>query len=80
MSLPVSSNATPYIRHVVCVVGAHLEPLGACIIGNDDHHDGVLERRDADSPNRRRDDGCTTKSATTTDANGASKTRTKTNC
>jgi hypothetical protein len=75
--LPVSHFATPNVQHVDCAVGAHIGPLGGCIIGNDDHPPVVIERRAADAPDS---DGCGTKSVTRTDSSGNSETKTKTNC
>jgi hypothetical protein len=78
--LPVSRYATPYVQHVDCAVGAHIGPLGACILGNDDNAPVVVEPRAVDAPNPQGADGCATKSVTRTDAEGNSETKTKTNC
>ena len=78
--LPVSHYATPYVQHVDCAVGAHIGPLGACIIGHDDNPPVVVEHRVIDAPDPQATDGCSTKSVTRTDQNGGSETHTKTNC
>jgi hypothetical protein len=78
--LPVSSYATPYVQYVDCAIGAHIGPLGACIIGHDDNSPGVVEHRVIDAPDPQAADGCSTKSVTRTDGNGDSETHTKTNC
>jgi len=70
--LPASLKVTPYVQRVDCAVGAHLGPLGACILGSDDSTRAA--------PDPRGDGGCATKSVTKTDSNGASETRTETNC
>jgi len=70
---PIARDATPNIQRVDCAVGAHIGPLGGCILGTDDPHPAVVERRD-DSV------GCGTKSVTRTDAAGNSETKTKSNC
>jgi hypothetical protein len=75
---PVRSFATPNVRSVDCAVGAHIGPVGGCIIGTDDPPPVVVERRAADAPNP--SDGCATKSVTRTDNMGNSETKTKTNC
>jgi hypothetical protein len=78
--LPVSRYATPYVQHVDCAIGAHIGPLGACIIGRDDSPPVVVEHRVIDAPDPQAADGCSTKSVTRTDGNGDSETHTKTNC
>ena len=78
--LPVSRYATPYVQHVDCAVGAHIGPLGACILGTDDKPPVVVEPRAGDAPNPQGADGCATKSVTKTDTEGNSETKTKTNC
>jgi hypothetical protein len=78
--LPISHYATPSIHHVECAVGAHIGPLGGCILGNDNPPPVVVERRAADAPDARGTDGCGTKSDTRTDGAGNSETKTKTNC
>jgi hypothetical protein len=75
--LPASHFATPNVQRVDCAVGAHIGPLGGCILGTDDHPPVVIERRAADVPDP---NGCGTKSVTRTDADGNSETKTKTNC
>jgi hypothetical protein len=79
--LPVTHIATPYVQHVDCAVGAHIGPLGGCILG-DDHSPPpvVIERRATDDPAPRDTDGCASKSVTRTDGMGNSETKTKTNC
>ncbi|MGD1015264.1 MAG: hypothetical protein ABR863_02325 [Roseiarcus sp.] len=78
--LPVSRYATPYVQHVDCAIGAHIGPLGACIIGHDDNPPVVVEHRVIDTPDPQAVDGCSTKTVTRTDGNGDSETHTKTNC
>jgi len=78
--LPVSRYATPYVQHVDCAIGAHIGPLGACIIGHDDNPPVVVEHRVVDAPDPQAVDGCSTKSVTRTDSSGDSETHTKTNC
>jgi hypothetical protein len=42
---------TPYVQHIDCAVGAHIGPLGGCILGRDDNPPPVvIERRVDDSP------------------------------
>jgi hypothetical protein len=86
--------ATSYVQHVDCAVGAHVGPLGGCILGHDDNPPPVvierrvddnpapvvIERRAADAPDLRGPDGCASKSITRTDGSGNSETKTKTNC
>lgn len=78
--LPVSHYATPNVQHVDCAVGAHIGPLGGCIIGNDDPPPVVIERRAADVPAPPDPNGCATKSVTRTDNMGNSETKTRTDC
>jgi hypothetical protein len=80
MMFPASRHAAPYVRHIDCAIGAHIGPLGACIIGNDDNPPVVVEHRAPDSPDSGTANGCSTKSVTRTDGNGDSETRTSTNC
>jgi hypothetical protein len=61
------------IRHVDCAVGAHIGPVGGCILGADDPHPVVVEHHDDNV-------GCETKSVTRQDAAGNTETKTKTNC
>jgi hypothetical protein len=60
------------VQRVDCAVGFHIGPAGACVIGTEERHDTVIERRAAD-------EGCRTKSVTRSDDTGT-ETRTKTNC
>ena len=79
--LPVPRYAASYVQHVDCAVGAHLGPLGACIVGNDDNGaPAMVEHRSADVPDQRDTNGCASKSVTRTDDTGNSETKTKTNC
>jgi hypothetical protein len=80
MTLPSTHYAPPTIQHVDCAVGAHIGPLGGCILGNDNPPPVVIERRAADAPQPNDADGCATKSVTRTDGMGNSETKTKTNC
>lgn len=62
---------TPSIQRVDCAVGFHVGPAGACIVGTEEeHHDQVIERRDAD-------EGCETKTVRRSDDMGNSETHTK---
>jgi len=70
---PAAHFTTPYVQHVDCAAGFHLGPVGACILGTDDHRPDVAEHRDDNG-------GCDTKSVTKQDAAGNSETKTKTNC
>jgi hypothetical protein len=78
--LPVSRLATPHVQYVDCAIGAHIGPLGACIIGNNDNPPVVVEHRVVDAPDPQAADGCSTKSVTKTDGAGNTETRTKSNC
>jgi hypothetical protein len=79
--LPVPHYATPSVHQIDCAVGAHLGPLGACIVGNDDNRaPAVVEHRSADVPDHHDAGGCATKSVNRTDDTGNSETKTKTNC
>jgi hypothetical protein len=78
--LPVPHYAAPSVHQIDCAVGAHIGPLGACVIGNDDPPPVVVERRAVDAPPPNAGDGCATKSVTRTDDMGNSETKTKTNC
>jgi hypothetical protein len=70
---PITHYATPYVQHVDCAAGFHVGPVGTCIIGTEEPHDRVMERRDDHV-------GCDTKSVTRQDEAGNSETKTKTNC
>ena len=35
-AVPAAQQTTPFVQHVDCAVGAHLGPLGACVLGTDD--------------------------------------------
>jgi hypothetical protein len=74
---PVRTNSS--VQVVDCAVGAHIGPLGGCILGTDDRP-VVVEHRSADAPDVRNDPGCTTKSIQRTDDAGNTETKTKTNC
>jgi hypothetical protein len=63
---PLNSNLP--ILTIGCAVGAHLGPLGACVIGTEDPPPVVIEHRAADVPPPPAD-GTTTRSVTQ-DANG----------
>jgi hypothetical protein len=80
VTLPVTRHATSSVQHVDCAIGAHIGPLGACIIGHDDNPPVVVEHRVVDAPDPQAADGCATKSVTRTDSSGDSETHTKTNC
>jgi hypothetical protein len=78
--LPVSRLATPYVQYVDCAIGAHIGPLGGCIVGHDDNPPVVVEHHVVDAPDPQAADGCSTKSVTRTDGAGNTETHTKTNC
>ncbi len=78
--LPAPRHATSDVQQVDCAIGAHIGPLGGCIIGHDDNPPVVVEHRVVESPDPQATDGCSTKSVTRTNTNGGSETRTKTNC
>jgi homoserine kinase len=79
--LPATNYATSYVQHVDCAVGAHVGPLGGCILGTDNPNPPVIvEHRSADVPAAPDQDGCASKSVTRTDGMGNSETKTKTNC
>ena len=80
VTLPVTHYPSPPVRQVDCAVGAHIGPLGACILGNEDNPPVVVEHRVIDGADPQAADGCSTKSVTRTDPSGVSETRTKTNC
>lgn len=89
---PVAPSASSYVQHVDCAVGAHIGPLGGCIIGTDNPPPPppvIVEHRAADVPDpdvttqkviTQDGNGCATKSVTQTDSAGNSETRTKSNC
>jgi hypothetical protein len=77
--LPMFTYLTNNVRHVNCAVGAHIGPLGACILGTPDRpSDGavIIEHPPVDAPR----EGCTTKSVTKTDETGNSVSRSRTDC
>src|SRR5665213_1149559 len=57
---PAIHNDTSMVQRVDCAVGLHIGPAGGCILGTDDHHDKVIERRATD-------DGCQTKTVQRSD-------------
>lgn len=70
---PAMFHTHPAIQHVDCAVGFHIGPAGACIIGVEEEHDRVIERRATD-------DDCATKTVKRTNGEGDSVTRTTKNC
>lgn len=70
---PAIHNDTSIVQRVDCAVGFHIGPAGACIIGTEERHEKVIERRATD-------DGCETKTVHRSDGMGNSETRTKSNC
>ena len=76
---PIPLRTTSSVQVVDCAVGAHVGPLGGCILGTDDRPPVVVEHRSADAPVRD-EPGCTTKSIQRTDDAGNTETKTKTNC
>ena len=79
-TLAVTRSPASNVQYVDCAIGAHIGPLGACIIGTDDNPPVVVEHRVVDAPDPQAADGCSTKSVTRTDSSGDSETHTKTNC
>jgi len=91
--LSIPHYADSSVRHVDCAVGAHIGPLGGCILGVDNAPRPVIveqrpveapapvivEQRAADVPSADAN-GCASKSVTRTDGLGNSETKTKTNC
>jgi hypothetical protein len=74
-----------FIRHVECAVGAHIGPVGGCIIGTDDPPPAtvvVAPPPDVTTQKTVTQDanGCATKSVTQTDSAGNSATTTQSNC
>src|ERR1700677_4391913 len=69
--LPLARSSMPYVQHVDCAVGAHIGPVGGCILGTDESRPVVVEH--PDNTNQ----GCETKSVTRTDASGNTETKTK---
>lgn len=70
------SYANPLTHKADCAVGAHVGPVGGCILGTDNPppRDAVVVPPDNDNA------GCETKSVTRSDAAGNSETKSKTNC
>lgn len=89
---PATDVSAPYTQNVDCALGAHIGPVGGCILGTDNPPAVVVVAPPAaESPQpvviepNRGDlaapaDGCATKSVTITDGSGNSETRTKTKC
>jgi hypothetical protein len=86
---PLNSNLP--IQTVGCAVGAHIGPLGACVIGTEDPPTVVIEHRAADAPPPPPDgtttktvtqdsNGCTTKTIEQNDGMGNSAAKSQTNC
>jgi len=71
---PTAHYGAPDVQHIDCAIGFHVGPVGSCIIGNEEHHERVIEEH------RATDEGCETKSVNRTDSDGNSETHTKTNC
>jgi hypothetical protein len=63
----------PSVQRVDCAVGFHIGPAGGCIIGTEEHHDTVIEKRGAS-------DDCATKTVKRTNGEGDSVTKSTTNC
>jgi hypothetical protein len=75
---PIPLQATSSgVQKVDCAVGAHIGPLGGCILGNEERPGVVIERRSADDPD---EGGCKTKTIRREDSMGNSETRSKSNC
>jgi hypothetical protein len=73
--MPAPRYDNPLIQKVDCAVGAHIGPLGGCILGTDDSRPpDAVGPRDVNGP------GCETRSVTRSDSDGNSETKTKTDC
>ncbi len=70
---PALHNDTSLLQRVDCAVGFHLGPAGACILGTEEPHERVIERRATD-------DGCETRTVHRSDDMGNSETRSRTDC
>jgi hypothetical protein len=80
------------IQTVGCAVGAHIGPLGACVIGTEDPQPVVVEQRAADVPlppvrdesttrtMTQDSNGCATKTIEKNDGMGNSAAKTQSNC
>jgi hypothetical protein len=84
---PMPLQATAAVHHVDCAVGAHIGPLGGCILGTDDTPPPVIEHRSADVPPgtqektvRHDANGCTTKTVKENDGMGNSESHSASNC
>jgi hypothetical protein len=87
-AIPLKSSLP--IQTVACAVGAHIGPLGACVIGAEDRPPVVIEHRSADVPPppdgtttksvTHDADGCTTKTIEKSDDMGNSAAKSKSNC
>jgi len=84
-SVTAAQRANSYIHRVDCAIGAHIGPLGGCILGTDDPPPAAVVV--APDPNvttqktvTQDANGCTTKSVTQTDSVGNTETKTKSNC
>jgi hypothetical protein len=86
MAVTAGQRATSHVQHVDCALGAHIGPLGGCILGTDDpppvapvvvapEPDVTTQKTVTQDAN-----GCVTKSVTQTDSAGNSATQTKSNC
>ena len=73
---PATFDASSSVHRVDCAVGAHLGPLGACVFGEPEHHDVIIEHRSADVPVER----CRHKTVRRSDDMGNSETTSKTEC
>jgi len=87
--LPARTAETTSIVHVDCAIGAHVGPVGGCILGTDNPppQPVIVERRAADVPVVEATppadapaSGCASKSVTRTDSMGNSETKSATNC
>ena len=70
---PTVHYDTSSVQRVDCAVGFHLGPAGACILGTEEHHERVIERRATD-------EGCQTKTVHRSDDMGHSETHSRTDC
>jgi hypothetical protein len=76
--LPRTNFTTNYIQRADCAVGAHIGPLGTCILGAPDPDQRpVIERRAVEAPPR---EGCTTKTVRKENGMGDSVTKSRTDC
>jgi hypothetical protein len=78
---PVVPGVNSSVQRVDCAVGMHIGPAGLCIIGVDNEPPPrAIVVDPAPTVVEHNDKGCETKSINRTSSDGASETRTKSNC